>query len=71
MNSGDAGSFHKISFNYHQFHLRELRNVQSGRSIISLDTTSPCRSYVATMKAMQFNKPFQLFLWKNFRISIF
>ena len=57
-NSAVAGSFHENLFNYQQFHLRELRIIRSGRAIISLDTTSPCRPYVTTMKAMLFNKVF-------------
>ena len=53
-----AGSFHEKLFNYQQFHLRELRIIRGGRAIISLDTTSPCRPYVTTMKATQFNGDF-------------
>ena len=36
-NSAVAGSFHENLFNYHQFHLRELRTIRGGRAIISLD----------------------------------
>ena len=36
-------------------HIRELRIIRGGRAIVSLDTTSPCRPYVTTMKARQFN----------------
>ena len=57
-NSAVVGSFHENLFNYQQFHLRELRIIRDGRAIISLDTTSPCRPYVAAMKAMQFNEAF-------------
>ena len=57
-NSAVAGSFHEKLFNYQQFHLRELRIIRGGIAIISLDTTSPCRPYVTTMKAMQFNEDF-------------
>ena len=49
-NSAVAGSFHENSFSYQQFLLRELRIIQGGRAIVSLDTTS--------MKAMQFNEDF-------------
>ena len=56
--SAIAGSFHENPFNYQQFHLRKLRIIRGGRAIISLDTTSPCRPYVTTMKAMQFNEDF-------------
>ena len=66
-----AGSFHKNPFNYQQFHLRELRIIWGGRANNSLDTTSPCRLYVTTMKAMQFNELFQLVPWKIFKLTIF
>ena len=49
-NSAVAGSLHENPFNYQQFHLREHRIIRSGRAIISLDTTSPCRLYVTTMQ---------------------
>ena len=51
-----AGSFHEKPFSFQQFHLRELRIIWGGRAIVSLDTTSPCRPNVTTMKAMQFNE---------------
>ena len=57
-NSAVAVSFHENPFNYWQFHLRELRIIRGGRVIVSLDTTCPCRPYVTTMKAMQFNEGF-------------
>ena len=57
-NSAVAGSFHDNSFSYQQFHIRELGIFRGGRTIVSLDTTSPCRRYVTTMKAMQFNEDF-------------
>ena len=57
-NSAVAGSFYENPFNYQQFHLRELRIIRGGRAITSLDTTSPCRPYVTTMKAMQLNENF-------------
>ena len=57
-NSAVAGSFHENPFNYQQFHLRELRIIRCGRAIVLLDTTSPCRPYVTTMKAMQFKEDF-------------
>ena len=44
-NSAVAGSFHKNSSNYQEFHLRELRNIGGGRAIISLDTTS-CKKFM-------------------------
>ena len=55
-NSAVAGSSHENRFNYRQFRLRELIIIRGGRAIIALDTTSPCRPYVTTMKAMQFNE---------------
>ena len=57
-NSAVAGSFYGNLFSYQQFHLRELRVIRGGRAIVSLDTTSRCRPYVTTMKAMQFNEDF-------------
>ena len=66
-NSTVAGSFHKIPFNYQQFHLRELRIIRGGRAIFSLETTSPCRLYVTTMKAMQFNEGFPALPMEDFQ----
>ena len=56
--SAVAGSFHEILFRNQEFHSRELRLIRGGRVILSLDTVSPCRSYVTTMKAMLFNEDF-------------
>ena len=39
-NSAVAGSFHENSFNYQQFHLRELRIIRGGRAIISASNRS-------------------------------
>ena len=69
--SAVAGSFHENPFSYQQFHLRELRIIWGGRAIVSLDTTSPCLSYVTTMKAMQFNEDFPALPKKIFKISMF
>ena len=66
-NSAVAGSFYENSFNYQQFHLRELRIIRGGRAIISLDTTSPCRPYVTRMKAMQFNEDFPALPMEDFQ----
>ena len=54
--SAVAGSFHENPFSYQQFYLRELRIIQGGRAIVSLDTTSPCHPSVTTRKAMQPNE---------------
>ena len=62
-----AGSFHENPFNYQQFHLRELRIIRGGKAIISLDTTSPCRPYVTTRKALQFNEDFPALPIENFQ----
>ena len=62
-----AGPFHENLFNYQQFHLRELRIIRGGRAIISLDTTSPCRPYVTTMKTMQFNEDFPALPMEGFQ----
>ena len=66
-NSAVAGSFHKNPFSYQQFHLRELRFIRGGRAIVSLDTTSPCRPYVTTMKAMHFNEDFPALPMEDFQ----
>ena len=70
-NSAVAGSFYENPFSYQQFHLGELRIIRGGRAIVSLDTTSPCRTYVTTMKARQFNKDLPALLMEDFKITIF
>ena len=67
-NSNVAESFRKHFFNYQQFHSRELRLFQAGSAIVSLGTTSPCRSYVTKMKAMQFNNFCPALPMKDFQI---
>ena len=67
-NSAVAGSFHENPFSYQQFNLSELRIIWGGRAIVSLDTTSPCRPYVATKKAMQFNEDFPAPPMEDFQI---
>ena len=62
-----AGSFHGSPFSYQQFHLRELRIIRDGRAIVSLDTTSPCRNYVTTMIATQFNEDFPALPMEDFQ----
>ena len=57
-NSAVAVSFQDNFFDYQLFHLREPRIFRGGRAIISSHTTSPCRPYITTMKAMQLNKTF-------------
>ena len=66
-NSAVAGSFHENPFSYQQFHVRELRIMREGRATVSLDTTSPCRPYVTTMKAMQFNEDFPALPMEDFQ----
>ena len=66
-NSAVAGSFHENPFSYQQFHLRELRIIRGERAIVSLDTTSPCRPYATTMKAMQFNEDFPALPMEDFQ----
>ena len=46
-----VGSFHEAPFNHEQFHDRKNRIIRGGRANVSLDTTSPCRPSVITMKA--------------------
>ena len=55
------GPFHGNPFNYRQFqqfHLRELKNFRGGRAKILFLTTSSCRPFVTTTKAMQFLEGF-------------
>ena len=66
-NSAVAGSFLENFFHYQQFLLREPRVVRGASAIISLDTTSPCRPYVTTMKAMQFNENFPALSIEDFQ----
>ena len=68
-NSAVAGCFHENLFSYQQFHIRELRIIRGGRAIVSLDTTSPCRPYVTTIKAMQFasHEDFPALLMEDFQ----
>ena len=65
--SAVAGSFHENPFSYQQFHLGELGIIRGGRATVSLDTTSPCQPYVATMKAMQFNEDFPALSIEDFQ----
>ena len=65
-NSAVAGSFYENPFNYQHFHLRELRIIRGARAIIPLDTISPCRPYVTSMKAMQFNEDFPALPMEDF-----
>ena len=55
-NSAFIGHFQESPFHYRKFGLRELRIVQGGRAIVSVDTTNDCRAHVTTMKAMNFNE---------------
>ena len=59
--------FHENPFNYHQFHVREIRIIQGGRAIISSDTVSPCIPSVISMKAMLFIKDFPALPMEAFR----
>ena len=64
-NSAFAGFCLENSFNY-QFHLRELRTIRDVKAIVSLDTTSPCQSYVLHLGQSSLTKIFQLYLWNKF-----
>ena len=66
-NSAVAGSFRENVFSYHHFRLRGLRIDRVGRAIVSLDTTSPCRPYVTTMKALHFNGDFPALPMEEFQ----
>ena len=65
-----AGSFPENLFNCQQFHLRELGIIRGGRVFISLDTISPCRPYLTTVKA-KFNKDFSAQILEDFRNHYF
>ena len=69
MNTSSAvsGSFLKNPFSCQQFHLRDFRIIRSRRAIVSLDTTSPCRPCVTTIKAMEFNEGFPALLMEVFQ----
>ena len=67
INSAVAGYFLENPFSYQKFHLREVRIVRGGRAIVSLDTTSPCRPYGTTLKAMQFNEDFPALPMEDFQ----
>ena len=69
--SAVTGSFHENHFNDQQFHLRELKVIRGGRAIVSLDTTSPCRPYVTTLRAMQLNEDFPACPMEVLQITIF
>ena len=66
-NSAVAESNHENPFNYQHFLLRKLRIIQDGRAIVSLETISPCRLYVTTMKEMQFNEDFPALPMEDFQ----
>ena len=65
--SAIAGSFRENLFNYPQLDLRMLRIFRGGSGIVSLDTSSPCRPYVTTMKALQFKEDFPALPVKDFQ----
>ena len=65
-NSAFAGFFLENSFNYQQFHLRELRTIRDGKAIFSLDTISPGQSYVQKLGHSSLTKIFHLYLWNKF-----
>ena len=47
--------------------MRELEIIRGGRAFIPFDTTCPCRPYVTTMKAMQFNEDFPALPMEDFQ----
>ena len=51
-----TGRFQGNPFHYQNFVSRELRIVQRGRAIVSLDTTNDSRAYVTAIKAMSFSE---------------
>ena len=55
-NTAFTGHFQENPFHYQKFGLRELRIVRGGRAIVSVDTINDSRTYVTTMKALNFNE---------------
>ena len=53
-NSALSGSFTENPFWYEQFDFRQIRILRGGQPIVEYDTSSNCRLYVTTMKAMNF-----------------
>ena len=69
-----TGDFQKNPFHCHKFGLGELRIVRGGRAIVSVDATNNCRSYVATMNAMNFNAEIPALpnnLFQNYYLLVF
>ena len=65
-NSAFTGSFAENPFWYQQFNLRDIRILRGGQPIVHHDTTDNCRSYVTTMKAMNFQDDFPSIPVENF-----
>ena len=53
-NSAFTGSFTENPFWYQQFDLRQTRILRGGQPIVDFVTADNCRSYVTTMKTMNF-----------------
>ena len=75
MNTNSAFTLHfqEYLFHYQKNGLRELRIIQGGIAIISVDTID-CRTYVTTMKAMNFNEEIPLLpnnLFQNCYLLVF
>ena len=75
-NSAFTGHFQENLFHYQKNGLRELRIIQGGIAIISVDKvdTIDCRACVTTMKAMNFNEEIPLLpnnLFQNCYLLVF
>ena len=53
-NSAFTGSSTENPFWYQQFHLRQIRILREGQTIVDFDNADNCHLYVTTMKAMNF-----------------
>ena len=53
-NSSFTGSHTENPFWYKKFDLRQIRILRGGQSIVDFDAADNCRTYVTTMKAMNF-----------------
>ena len=66
-NSAFSGLYTQNLFWYQQFHLREIRTIRGGQSIIDFDNADDCRLYTTKMKAMNFQDDIPSRPIKNFR----
>ena len=73
-NSAFTGSFAEKPFWYQQFNLRDIRILRGGRPTVHHDTADNCRSYVTTMKAVNFQDDtpsIQVDIFKDYYVLVF